>query len=239
MKKIKQIVIIILLLPTMVLAQKKIDVVYLNNGSIIRGIVLDSAKQSVSISTFCGNLFVYNKSDVKEIRRERYKPVNFIKNKGYINFTSMGMLIGSQEDSKNVLYSITMEHNYRINKHLAAGFVTGIEWFNVAVLPMGANAKFIIPAHQSSFFVGCSGGYVLPLEDYETNMYKVKSTKGGFFGSSELGIILGNSNSARLYFAVGYRYQHLMHIRDGWNMGDVKRNTSYNRVLFNMGVFIH
>lgn len=66
--------IIILVLNTKLNAQgEMVDVVYLNNGSVFRGIVIELVPDSiVKIQTLDGKLLVFHMSEVKKITKEQY-----------------------------------------------------------------------------------------------------------------------------------------------------------------------
>ncbi len=230
----------ILLLPFTGYSQKTNDVIYLNNGSIIKGQITNNDNSIVTIETFCGNTFVYEVDDVREITKEKHIPFQTLKNKGYYNYTSMGGLIGSENDEKTTTFSILMEHNYQLNKNFAVGAVTGIEWFTYSVAPLGANIKLTAPLeYNMGFYLGFSGGYSIPLEEFISVDYEIKETKGGYFFNSEIGLIFPSMGNANLYIAMGYRYQDLRYVREDWWLNEVERKTTYNRFSLKVGVCLH
>ena len=75
MKKI-MLLFVLLLGTTFTFAQNMQDVVYLNNGSVIRGTVLESRPDGdVKIKTFDGSVFVYAMSEVSKITKEEAVPM--------------------------------------------------------------------------------------------------------------------------------------------------------------------
>ncbi|MEN8139467.1 MAG: hypothetical protein ABFR62_13670 [Bacteroidota bacterium] len=230
----------LIIIPFLVSAQKQVDAVYMKNGSIIKGNIISQDESTIKVETLCGNIFVYNIEEVDETKRENYTPFGNQKDKGYYNYTSMGMLIGSSSDEQTSVFSILMEHNYQFNKNIAAGAVTGIEWFNTSMLPVGANLKLIYPTNNNmSLYLGASGGYSFPLEDLKLDQFVVKETKGGWFGSSEVGVVFPSSGNANLFVALGYRYQDMSFVREEWWTEDVERKITYNRLSLKVGISIH
>ena len=79
------------------------DVVYLKNGSIIRGFISEFIPdKSVTIKTADQNIFVFEIAEVEKITRE--EPPNskkdwtpYIRGKGYFNETELRLLIGKGE----------------------------------------------------------------------------------------------------------------------------------------------
>jgi len=236
----KLILIALLLTGSIIHAQNKVDVIYLNGGSIIKGLIIENNEQIVKIQTFCNNTLVYKKAEVIEFKKEKYEPFVPLKKIGYYNYTSMGGLIGSESDAKTTNFSILMEHNYRLNNYFAAGAVTGIEWFNTSVAPLGLNIKLILPiSDKMYYYLGNSGGYSVALEEVVEENYVIKETKGGYFYNSELGVVFPSIGNANIYFALGFRYQDLSYVREDWWIDEVERKTTYNRFSIKVGVCLH
>jgi len=159
--------------------------------------------------------------------------------KGYYNYTSIGTLVGSKGDENTYISSLIMEHNYQFNKRIAIGIVTGIEWFDVSVLPLGPNLKLFAPQrNNASFFLGLSGGYAMALEDMEFPDFEVTDTKGGYFMNSEIGYLFPSLRNYKLFVAIGYRYHEFELTRQDWLLNQVDRKTKYNRFSLRVGVSI-
>jgi len=75
MKKI--ILITALLMSLFSYSQQTRDVVYLKNGSIVKGTITEmNPSKDLKIETSDGSLFVYQMSDILKMEKEEYKPVN-------------------------------------------------------------------------------------------------------------------------------------------------------------------
>jgi len=161
---------------------------------------------------------------------------SYLKEKGYFNYLSFGSLIGSRGDDHTHITSLLMEHNYQLNKNIALGLVTGLEWFDAMVLPIGPNVKGLLPRLQnSSFFAGGSGGYAIALEDLDTEHEEIDA-KGGPFFNAELGYILPSKKRYNMFFALGYRYHEFISIRNDWLLNEVETKVIHNRFSFKVGV---
>ncbi|MCG8581526.1 MAG: hypothetical protein MI866_16495 [Bacteroidales bacterium] len=159
------------------------------------------------------------------------------KEKGYFNYTSIGSLIGSGNDDKTHITSLLMEHNYQFNKTFAAGVVTGVEWLDVTVMPLGPDLKvFFASKNNSGFFWGTSGGYAIALEDMEFWDYEIIDTKGGAFFNTEIGYIFNSKQHYNFFLALGYRYHEFEFTRNDWRLNEVERKTTYNRLSIRVGV---
>ena len=163
-----------------------------------------------------------------------------VKDKGYVNNTSLGVLIGSKGDYRPNITSFIMEHNYRLNKYFSAGLVTGIEWFDVTVAPIGPNVKLTIPKINSNIYIGLSGGYAIALQELETvEYYKINETNGGGFFNSDLGYNFPDMGGFNIFVSAGYRYHEFSFIREDWWLEEVERKTTYNRFSIKAGVRIY
>ncbi|MDA3894029.1 MAG: hypothetical protein PF517_20405 [Salinivirgaceae bacterium] len=217
------------------------DVLYLKNGSQIKGKVLEQTEEKTSIETCCGSILVYEANTIEKVETLNTPLAGYIKKSGYFNYTSMGMLMGSEENDKRSIFSVLMEHHYQINPFLSFGGIMGIEYYNESVAPLGGVVKMLLPMNgKSSLFIGISGGYLMPLEDAKTNDYfEVTDTKGGPFANTEIGIIIPSEKSVNMYLALGYRYNELNYVRKDWYYGDVERKITYNRLSIKIGMVLH
>lgn len=218
-------------------SQKTCDAVYVNNGSIIRGTITLQNDTLVKIMTCCGSEFAFRKNEILRITKEKCVTARArISRKGYMNFTSMGVLIGSTENDKSAPFSVLMDHNYRFNKNIALGGVIGFEQLNESVLPLGANIKIFIPAGSTDFYFGSTAGYSFSLG--KPPDISIKKATGGFMFSTEFGIIIPVSAGSAISIAIGYRYNELHYDLNNWYLGDYKQNNTYNRLMIRFGISI-
>lgn len=133
------------------------DVVYLENGSIIRGTLVEQTDETVKLQTYDGNVFVWELSAVGRLDNEptiykkrrnqlmpstyrgRYNPSR----KGYMGivegYVGVGRDIGSGgrriDGSINygfgsLAYGVNVINGYRFGHHFAMGFGTGIRAYS-------------------------------------------------------------------------------------------------------------
>lgn len=166
-------------------AQNMKEVVYLKNGSIIKGIIIEQVpNQSLKIQTADGSIFVYNISEVEKITKEAVKPTYS---------TNLSDEEEEEEDdnkaSGNGLktrFRILMETGYQfglgdecasfssapfnislgcqIGSHFYVGGGVGIRYlFNEEdgyfALPIFANIRYDILNKRISPFIDVKGGY--------------------------------------------------------------------------------
>lgn len=226
-----------LLFSTVSIAQKTNDVIYLNNGSIYRGFIEEGEQDKIRLKTFSNNLIVFESSEIQKIESEPFVDERTIKSKGYLNFTSFGVLMGSTANEIIAPLSILMEHNYRYNTNFAFGIVTGLELLNEATVPLGFNAKGFIPLNGgSTFFIGASGGYSISVEDAKIDYYEVTDSYGGTMASAECGVMFPSYGHISMFIAAGYRYNELSYSRNDWQFSSVDRTIYYNRISLRVGI---
>ncbi len=216
MKDLLKISFIFLLLHIVVLsfAQRKEDVVYLSNGSVIRGVILkDSTGNSVRIMNHAGDIWAFAMSEIDSVTREKpfeYKAMIFNKRGFEINL-STEFLIRSNENAigKAVIPGIEMLIGYRHNRYLTLGIETGMQFYQWMEIPFSASVHGRITGRSFSPFILAKAGFTLPAEKREDDWeYKYKSL-GGFHSAMGLGIEKIINENAALLFTFSYYYQEL------------------------------
>jgi len=218
-------------------AQQTQDVLYLHNGSIIRGTIIQTNDTIVKILTVGDNIFAYSPDQISSIAKEPFPGKDLsIKESGYFSFISAGFLLGSMSNDKPAAFSIMMEHVYKYREKYVVGFILGFGQLKENVLPMGVTFKYMLPVNKSNLIFGLSGAYSYPVEKPDDeNIVKVR---GGLMFNSEIGMVFPVAESAAFFVAVGYQYNGLNYeIEDYW-LSDYKRRIKYNRFSFRTGISI-
>lgn len=219
-------------------AQQKTDVVYLKNGSVIKGELVENNESTTKIKTICGNVWVFEKDEIQKTETLDEPLPGYMKNSGYFNFTTLGFLIGSNADDNPAIVSIIMDHSYKINNHLLIGGITGLEFFNETSVPLGINVKGMLTAKgKSAFFTQGSMGYSVPVEEVSPDDYNnYKDTRGGLFAAAGMGVIFPSQSNLNFFIGLGYRYNELNYVREDWFYGDIDRKVKYNRFSLKFGI---
>lgn len=222
-------------------AQKTVDVLVLKNGSIIKGKIIENTAEVVKIETCCGNIFAYRSDEILETRSEKFQSKSALKEKGFFNLTSAGILIGSGKNEKQAPFSLLVECNYRFNNYFALGGVSGLEFLNEATLPLAVDLKGMLPLSKgTTLFLGTTTGYAFSLEEPEELYYVVKNAKGGFLLNPEVGFITTSESNVRFFMAIGYRYSELNYERESWYGADnIERQVTYNRFSIRVGLCLN
>jgi hypothetical protein len=154
------------------------EVIYLKNGSVIKGIIIEQIpNDKIKIETRDGNIFVYTYAEIEKIAKEtsvkQEQNVNVrqpnnepekksegLKESGYFNATELfiGFGIGNarlENSSMKVrnasrVYGVRTTHGYYLNKHAALGIGLGFEAGNYAtILPLYLDCRFPFGVNSS------------------------------------------------------------------------------------------
>lgn len=232
--------IILVLLPISLFSQEVRDVIYLKNQSVIKGHIIERKSDIIRIETKCENILAFSPDEIITIETEVVETNKNLKSKGYINYTTIGALVGDSENSEPAPFSLLMEHNYHVNNYLSLGVLTGIELLNESTFPVGLIVKGLKPiSNGATLFLGATGGYSISLEKPAMENYTVKSATGGILVNTEFGLIISTEGNAGFVVAIGYRYNTLNYVREDWLMQEVERKMTFNRLSVRFGIVLY
>jgi hypothetical protein len=218
--------------------QRTIDILYLKDGSIIRGELVEKNDTVVRIRSCCDNIFAFRPDAVMKMEQiPVVKPMGSLSRKGYLNTISFGALIGTSDDDKSAPFSVIMEHNYRFHKYFMAGAYFGFEQLNENVLPLGISLKVTFPVRSCVFLLAGSGGYSVSLD--KPSVEGIRKATGGYHAGAETGFIIPVSDHSALFLGIGYRYNELNYRLEDWWLGMYDRHITYNRFSLRFGITIY
>lgn len=157
MRKVLLLLTLLLGFSAYTIAQNYTEVVYLKNGSIIKGIIIEQVPdKSLKIQTADGSIYVYEMSEVTKITKEPaynrnnrydrrtyedYKTRNSLR--GYKGFIDFGYVINASDyDAGRVEF--TTSHGYQFNNYFFIGGGMGLNYFHdleAASVPVFANFR--------------------------------------------------------------------------------------------------
>jgi len=226
------------------MAQKKgwQDVVYLKNGSIIRGDLLeDSTAGEVKIKIVGQNLLVFKTKEVARVARE-YTKFNFEYpyTSGYLNITELGLSIGYRavapqfgNASRVVNLSVQTFNGYQFYPAFALGVVTSIDTYEqITLLPVGIGVRGDIIKTRVRPFYGLDAGFAL---DWLNNPNLPADHDGGFFWSPTLGIKFNSRKTHAFVVSMGYRSQKAIATTQDFSQTRTD-NQHYKRMLIRIGM---
>lgn len=232
---------------------------YLKIGDVIFGKIIQTSEDgSVSILNDCG-LFNYNSNEIDSI--SKIHPVNKqsfsiasniitkkeykFKEKGYYNVTSVALLLGQGQNGYLPVPSLTTINGWQFNKHAYAGLGIGFEYYEWAVMPIFADARYILKQEKVSPFGAIKLGYSFPVEkptQYDNGYGGINDYYGGIQLNPELGLSIRTSKITSLLLSIGYHFQQLSYEESYYNWWEnnlateKKVTTDYNRISFRIGL---
>lgn len=230
------------MMTTPLLAQKKgwQDVVYLKNGSIIRGtLVEEAAKGTVAIETIGNNRFVFRADEVQRVARELIrKTFQYPYATGYLHMSEVALSVGNragQNQSRAIDFSAHTFNGYQFASYLATGMTLGVDGYDgVTLFPVGLGLRGDITKTRIRPFYSLDGGYSL---DWLNNPRQPGNQQGGFFWSTGLGLKFQSKKSHAFLLGLAYRRQASSEEHPFLNGTSVTEYT-FKRVLFRLGLSI-
>lgn len=228
------------MMTTPLLAQKKgwQDVVYLKNGSIIRGTLAeDPADGKVKIETIGKNLFVFREEEVERVARELIrKTFQYPYNTGFLHITEVALSVGNRPGQSRALdFSAHTFNGYQFASYLAAGATVGVDGYErVTLLPVGLGLRGDLIKSRVRPFYSLDAGYAL---DWLDNPMHVGNRQGGAFWSSGLGLKFQSGKSHAFVLGLAFRRQASA-VRNPFQNGSSVTDYTFNRILFRLGMSI-
>lgn len=223
------------------------DVLYLNNGSIIRGKIIQNANDTLKIETCGRNLLVFKSSEIKKTTmelkqaskqefRDSFAPTN---QKGIYSFTTFGLLIGSNTPPT---FSFQTSAGYNFNNFIGLALGLGIEKLQTEIVPVFISFKSNLSEKANSPIFTCHVGYSFPLskEKKNDNLYGNPDYQyeGGVNVGFDLGILSYKSQKRAFTITAGYRYQIVKETFTNyyWLQNSIEKNTyEFNRISIKIG----
>ncbi len=205
------------------------DVLYLKNGGIIHGIIIEQVpNESLKIQTKDRNVFVYRMDEVLKITkeelpvprkgRERLTKDN-IKRKGYTNITEITFgrsvlkngsdmaLTGGYSSGLQPSFGIQTINGYLFNPYLCVGVGIGLHSytdFSYVPLFIGARVNFL--NGPLTPFLALDGGYSFTAKEIYGINNELRYFGGTYFNPA-VGVKFNTRKSKALAFSIGYRSQ--------------------------------
>lgn len=206
------------------------DVIYLQNGSELRGKIVDQkVGESVTIQLIDGSLLTFKTSEVSEIKREpsKYSRVSLEKNdvlwpvsgrkKGIYHMISYGLAYHTNEwGAPRLGPMLEYRIGYHLHKFLNVGLGTGINkypagLFVPAYLDINGDLsnKRITPHYDLNF------GYGMAI----TQKWQYDVLKGGMMGQAAIGLKINTRRRSEFIFTVGFKAQDSYQEFQDWRNG--------------------
>lgn len=208
------------------------DVIYLNNGGIFRGKILEiNNDNTVKIETAGRNVFVVQMSEVDRITEETISMDIYYKTSGYINTSGFELLAGADETSP---YFYTM-NGYQFNPRIAVGIGIGYIPYRdpLDLLPVYLQLNVNMVEANSAPFLFMKTGYNFSIAS--ENIHLIENHNGGWMISPGMGIQFNVSSGFRWQISLGYNVNNASFEEEEFNETIIETDLSYRRVAFGIG----
>lgn len=196
-------------------AQSLQEVVYLKNGSVIRGTIIEQVpNESLKIQTSDGSVFAYKMADVEKISKEQVNgrsagnaltgsAAGFSGNgrgpqKGYRGFVDLGYTIGTGYFGLDRV-EFSTSHGYQILPCFFAGVGVGAHYYfdaDAVEIPIFADLRADLLKHSVCPFIDMKIGYTVH-EDT------------GFYFNPMVGVRFAVGSRSAVNFGIGYTMQRI------------------------------
>ena len=206
------------------------DAVYLRNGSIIRGKVLENVVGKYTrIETVGRNVLVIPETDIERLaldepvpQKERTDPKPF----GYTALADLGFMGGDENTM-----SLMLINGYQFKNRISVGAGFGIEKFKEQVIPVFADVRYNFLKGEITPFVYLQAGYSYPLGKSAAG--NTTDIKGGALINPGIGLRLNFTTHNALIFSLGWRYQEIRsHYTNFYYWGGPVYDNGYDRTDF-------
>ncbi len=220
-------------------AQKSKEVLYLKNGSIIKGTLLEIVEEQYKIKTSDGSIFIFPASDVEKFTNEIMQYTGR-PDKGFTFTLEAGILMGEQDAEFEAPFSFNMLAGYTFDRKNIISAGSGVEFFGKPFTPLFIEYKRLITDNKTTPFIFVRGGSLFHLggSDSETydvyNQYAPYNYKGGLSFGMGTGISW-DKEDYETYLSFGYRYAHTSYKKKEYYQTPSTYNNIMNRLEIKFG----
>lgn len=207
------------LITTMSFAQSDLyqDVVYLKNGSIIRGVIIEQTpNKSIKIKTVDNNVFVYQMGEIEKMakevdqrgklqqRRNLQQGEAFNLETGYKGIVELGYQIGVGDFGMDRI-KLNIINGYQVNQNFSIGIGTGLRYYTDAeslLVPIFADFRGnLILDSKISPYLSLGLGYSFDATDSFGGV--------GFLLNPTVGVSFMVSDKSAMNIGLGYEMQKI------------------------------
>jgi len=239
MKKLLFLLILLAIITFQLSAQRTKDALYLKNGSIIYGKLLEISDNNYKIQTSDGSLFNFKSDEVDKFLKENPR-FEGRKISGVGFSLEAGLLVGAQSSQYSAPFSFNILVNYTNGAKNILSLGSGVEFLGSTYSPVFFEYKRLINDKRVTPFIFFRAGAMIhtggdeeedPINPYN---YYPKDYKGG----TSLGLGTGISwakQDIETYLTFSYRYAQTSYKQGGYNEVTYTYKNNYNRLEVKFG----
>lgn len=183
------------------------DVVYLKNGSIIRGVIIEQViGKSIKIETAEQNVLVFKMDEIEKftkepgLKSEKSSIDNPASITGYRGIVEFGYQYGLNYADDKI--KVNFINGYQFNPYLSLGLGTGLRYYleDYLIMPFFVDFRTNLTRHSASPYLALGLGYSFDVSDGFDGL--------GFIFSPSAGYRFKVSQRSSLYIGLGYEMQN-------------------------------
>lgn len=212
------------------------DVVYLKNGSIIRGTIIEQVpNKSIKIETVIKSVFVYQMDEIEKLTKETIqgKSGGSLSNSGlrsgYKGIVELGYQIGTGDYGMD-RFKLNIINGYQVNPYFSLGLGTGLRYYfdaEALLIPVFADFRANFINNKISPYLSLGVGYSLNATDDFEGI--------GFLLNPTVGVSFKVSDKSAMNVALGYEMQK-MEFYNGGYYGYNTSSVNSGAISINVGI---
>jgi len=238
MKKNLIILILLTIIALPLSAQKTKDALYLKNGSVIYGKLIEISDNKYRIQTSDGSIFNFSSEEVDKFVKESPQ-YNGRKTSGAGLAFEAGLLIGSQNTQFEAPFSFNIIGNYTAGTNNIFGLGSGVEYFGSAFTPVFFEYKRLFNDKKTAPFAFIRGGGLFHTggdeeEDPNNNYYNPRDYEGGASLAIGTGISWAKED-IETYLSFAFRHAQTSYKQKEYNNILYTYKSNFNRLEVKFG----
>jgi hypothetical protein len=236
MKKFSFLSILLIITVFQLSGQKAKDVLYLKNGSMIYGNLMEITNDQYKLKGSDGSIFIYSSAEVDRYAKE-IPAFAGRKSSGMTFALEAGLMIGAQSNEYKAPFSFNAIAGYTIEKKNMLGIGTGAEFLGKTFVPLFFEYKYTFRDKRVSPFFFARGGYLMhvgPDDESDDYYYNNRDYKGGATLTFGTGLSWAGED-VETYLSFAYRYAQTSYIQTDYNHQDITYENNYHRLEIKFG----
>lgn len=239
MKNIITVTILLMISAVSLIAQKSKDLLYLKNGSLIKGTLFEIAEEQYKIKASDGSIFIFPAADVEKFTKEA-QLYNGRSETGFTFAMEAGILLGEQAAEYKAPFSFNILAGYIIERKNILSAGSGVEFFGKPFTPLFLEYKRLLSDRKTSPFLYMRGGALFHLGGSDSEKYDIYNQYApyNYRGGLSFGIGTGISwdkEDYETYLSFGYRYAHTSYDQKEYYQTTSTYNNILNRLEIKFG----
>jgi hypothetical protein len=215
--------------------ESKTDVVYLKNGSMIRGEIMEIKEDTlIRIRYADSRELIIDFSEIERVSSDQKRSRQNYNSSGYMNRSGLELLSGTG----NSTFRFATIHGKHFNSHLSAGLGIGITPYNdpLNLIPFFANFNYRLLKANTSPFIFLKAGYNFSVYNEDDENVQLDQHTGGLLLNPGAGIEFNVSPGFGWYVQAGYNIDQSSYEFESWWSQQVRTDLSYRRISIGMGL---